>query len=391
MSFCLVEQASSQVPLVLTVDQEGVGGVTGLSPTVALRDATTLNSYLDFADGTFKTGAWTTKYQSLSEVERGHYQLLFDAGAVGAIAAGTILAAEYRVDNGAAIIGDDHDLLYFVENLNDLAASGDPMDLLPGTVAGIVDDVWDEPVAGHQTAGTFGMATNQLSIATTAASGSSTTEIRTGLTQADGFYDGMQVTVVNSAGTVTRAINSYTNTNGALFVDALPFTPALNDPVIIHRRVSGVGATAAAIADAVWDETLTDHLIPGSTGDALSLAASGGGGGTSDLVVISDTLYNFTSFTDTVANPETGSAADRRIDLTVDPETHGSGKLYIETDLSIIYIAFGDGTVDADISSIRLVGGAPWAVATRGYSHVSLFAAADIPITVWGLIGVPGP
>jgi len=74
----------------------------------------------------------------------------------------------------------------------------------------------------------------QSAVSTTAAAGSSTTEIRTPLTQADAFFNGMFVLVVNSAGTVVRKIDEYQNTNGAILVDdPLPFTPAVSDTVVI--------------------------------------------------------------------------------------------------------------------------------------------------------------
>ncbi len=74
----------------------------------------------------------------------------------------------------------------------------------------------------------------QVAVSTTAAVGSSATEIRTGLTQADNFFNGMLVQVENTAGVAVRRINEYRNINGAIFVDEpLPFTPAISDVVRI--------------------------------------------------------------------------------------------------------------------------------------------------------------
>lgn len=264
---------------------------------------------------------------------------------------------------------------------------------VPADAASIATAVWDEATSSHTTAGTYGVAANTVAQETTAQVGSTSTTIRTSLTEADGFYTGMIVTVVNSSGTATRGINQYRQANGEIDVDALPFTPATSDPVIIHRRVQGVGASAAAIADAVWDETLADHAIVGSTGEALAdaQAGGGGGGGSTEVVVLNGLLYNFNDFTATVATPNSGSAAARRIDISVDTNALGSGKIYIDTDLSFLYIEFGTSTVDADATSYRLYGGGPWAVATRGYEYISVYATADIPITIWGLDGTPDP
>lgn len=65
-------------------------------------------------------------------------------------------------------------------------------------------------------------------------SGSTTTEVRTDATQADNFYDNMMLVVVNSAGTIARTIDSYSNTNGAFtLVNALPFTPSSGDRAVV--------------------------------------------------------------------------------------------------------------------------------------------------------------
>jgi len=108
-----INQAQTAVPLFLTVRREGVGGITGLSPTVALRDGSTIDSYLDFNDNTFKTAAWTTKYASMTDVERGHYQRSLDLSALS-VSEGDVLIAEYHVDNSGDVVGDSADLLAVV-------------------------------------------------------------------------------------------------------------------------------------------------------------------------------------------------------------------------------------------------------------------------------------
>ena len=114
MSVALVAQATdTAVPLDLTITAEGVGGVTGKSPTVAIRDATTTTDYLDWTDSTFKAAGWTNKYGTMTEIERGHYQRSLDATAVAAIVSGSVLVAEFYVDDGASTVGVGHDLISF--------------------------------------------------------------------------------------------------------------------------------------------------------------------------------------------------------------------------------------------------------------------------------------
>jgi hypothetical protein len=116
----LVKSDDSAAPLDLTIDKEGVGGVTGKAPTVAIRDGATTNSYLDFNDNIFKTVGWTTKYSSMAEVERGHYQKTFNVSVLS-LSEGDILVAEYHVDDGADVIGDALDVVIIASNAADLS------------------------------------------------------------------------------------------------------------------------------------------------------------------------------------------------------------------------------------------------------------------------------
>lgn len=109
-----INQAQTAVPLFLTLTRAGAGGITGKSPTVALRDGSTLDSYLDFNDSTFKTVGWTTKYETLDEIERGHYQKSIDISALG-LSANDVLVAEYHVDDSGDVVGDAADLLLIAE------------------------------------------------------------------------------------------------------------------------------------------------------------------------------------------------------------------------------------------------------------------------------------
>ncbi len=91
----LTDLTNTALALVLTVASGGTG-VTGLSITVRLRDGETTNSYLDFADNTFKTSGWTTQDAALSEIGDGHYQRTLDVSAIVGLAIGDSLVAEYH-------------------------------------------------------------------------------------------------------------------------------------------------------------------------------------------------------------------------------------------------------------------------------------------------------
>jgi hypothetical protein len=78
----------------------------------------------------------------------------------------------------------------------------------------------------------------------TVAAGGSATEVRTDLTQADGFWNNMVMIVEDVGGAgerVARNIDNYTNANGALYVfGGLPFTPASGDKVYIVARTGSL-------------------------------------------------------------------------------------------------------------------------------------------------------
>lgn len=77
----------------------------------------------------------------------------------------------------------------------------------------------------------------------TVVAGGSASEVRSGATQATGFFDGMLILVENANGSAVRRVSEYNNTNGAFFLDeALPFTPAAADPIIVlgfHLALAG--------------------------------------------------------------------------------------------------------------------------------------------------------
>jgi hypothetical protein len=111
-----VEVTETALPLELVVDQLGLGPVTGLSPTVAVRNISLGFpwSYLDWSDMTFKTSGWTTKNQVMTEVGGGFYQQILDVAAL-TLPDGTYFSAEYNVNNGMGIAGADMDTFEVVE------------------------------------------------------------------------------------------------------------------------------------------------------------------------------------------------------------------------------------------------------------------------------------
>ena len=101
-------RTDTSVPLELTVSKNG--GVTGLTALVKVRDATTTNSYLDFADSTFKTSGWTTQSGTLTEIGGGVYHYALNVNAMTNLPAATNhLVAEYTVSG--SVTGVDSDIV----------------------------------------------------------------------------------------------------------------------------------------------------------------------------------------------------------------------------------------------------------------------------------------
>lgn len=130
-----VDKGVTAFPLLLSIDQEGIGGVVGKSPTVAVRKGSTTGSYYDFSDNTFKTVGWALKDAPLTDVGDGHYQRLLDISNLP-VDIFDVLIAEFSVDDGGDVIGDDADLLVIVEAGVDLKlirqSITNRMETLPG-------------------------------------------------------------------------------------------------------------------------------------------------------------------------------------------------------------------------------------------------------------------
>lgn len=132
-----------------------------------------------------------------------------------------------------------------------------------GDIDFVASDVWKVSTA-TPTAGSYGelvkdnltaLASAIIAADLTAAVGSTSTVINTNATQANGFYDGLQVVITNSSGTVARKIDGYVQASGAITISpALPFTPIAGDNVVILGAIAGAAASVdtTAIAIAVW-------------------------------------------------------------------------------------------------------------------------------------------
>lgn len=116
-----------------------------------------------------------------------------------------------------------------------------------------------------------GFQTNEDKIAarTQATAGSTATNIRTGLTQVNDFFNNMQVVVINAAGVAVRNINDFVQVNGVIIVDDLPFTPAAGNVVLVLSKTGSVPLDTAVISTALWSEGLPGAFGVGEAGYIL--------------------------------------------------------------------------------------------------------------------------
>lgn len=155
--------------------------------------------------------------------------------------------------------------------------------LATNAAAEIAGAVWDVDATTHQTQGTFGQAigdpvadTNTIYKAVVTDATGATVGVDAAAILADTGTDG----VVLATGSITAAVIA----TDAIDADALAATAGTEIGTAVWATAARTltantnlnDPTAAAIADAVWDEALSGHLGAGSTGEALNAAGAAG-------------------------------------------------------------------------------------------------------------------
>lgn len=144
-----------------------------------------------------------------------------------------------------------------------------------GLSAAAVDLIWDEPIAGHLTAGTAGLseALGSAALVDSTITGTPTTTAFTftGGSTSNNFYKDQLVYILSGTGIgQVRPIlsSSYSGGTTTITVDeAFIVTPAAADRFAV--LVSHVHPLSQ-IADSIWDEATSGHVTAGSTGVALT-------------------------------------------------------------------------------------------------------------------------
>ncbi len=118
-------RTETTAPLTLSITRNGP--VVGATAVVAVRDGDTPDSYLDFADDTFKVAGHTTRQAALADIGGGFYHRALDVNAITNLPAPTdVLVVEYEVTAPANALGvAGPDILLLEEFVDDVPAAVD--------------------------------------------------------------------------------------------------------------------------------------------------------------------------------------------------------------------------------------------------------------------------
>jgi hypothetical protein len=104
------ELTDTNVPVKLVVTGSA-GGIAGLTVGLEVLDGETQDSYLDFADGIFKTIGWTTKSVNVTDVGGGRYSLNSGLNVAAMVSPSHKLVLEYNVSGSKNTIASEELLI----------------------------------------------------------------------------------------------------------------------------------------------------------------------------------------------------------------------------------------------------------------------------------------
>lgn len=179
--------------------------------------------------------------------------------------------------------------------IDDLATSAEITALNDPTAAAIADAVWDEPIAGHLTAGTAGLseALGSAAIVDTTVTGtptSTTIELTAG-SAIDDFYNDQLVYILSGTGIgQVRVVSDYTGATKTITVDeAFVTTPAAADRVaVLVAHVHAVSQIQAGLATEAKQDTI-DAVVDAIKAKTDSLTFTQAGEVDANIQSVNDT------------------------------------------------------------------------------------------------------
>lgn len=235
------------------------------------------------------------------------------------------------------------------------------------SAASIADAVWDETISAHIANDSAAAHISQLRSNTAQAGASTTITLDTGANATDDYYNDGWIAIIQGTGAgQTRLITDYVgSTKVATVSPAWTTNPSSDSEFLIvpSAQISGASApTAAAIADAVWDEAQSGHTTAGTFGKYLDTEVSGvSGGGSSNPAILQNTtiatLASQTAFTLTAGSADDDayngmiiviqdqSTSTQKAVGRISDYTGSTKSVTLEADPAIFTMAVGD-TVD---------------------------------------------
>jgi hypothetical protein len=139
-----------------------------------------------------------------------------------------------------------------------------------GAIAELADGVWDESTVGHTSSGTYGQQLQEIRSGTAQGGSSSAITLDASASSSTSFYNDQIVHITSGTGAKqSRKITAYNgSTKSATVNPAWVTAPSSDSGYTIHPSGADTAAslTAAAVADAVWDELRADHVTSGTFG-----------------------------------------------------------------------------------------------------------------------------
>jgi hypothetical protein len=241
------------------------------------------------------------------------------------------------------------------------AATGRDLSTTPPTAAAVADAVWDEVLSGHSGVGSTGAAL--------AAAGGSGDPWATALPGSYGAGTAGYVLGTNVNATISSRMATYTQPTGFLATTFPSGTVASTTNITAGTVTAGTVSdktgyslatappTAAAIADAVWDEVQSGHTSAGTFGKYLDAAVSGVSTGGVSAADIADAVW------DEAASGHVGAGSfGARVDAAVSSRSsHSAADVWAATTRTLsagtnIVLAKGTGVTgftDLDAAGVR--------------------------------------
>jgi len=192
---------------------------------------------------------------------------------------------------------------------------------VPPTAAAIADAVWDEARAGHVAAGSFGAGVLVEDV-NAAGLASINAEVDTALV--DIGLDHLVFAAVVGAditdnSIIARMVSSAATADWDTFVNTTDSLQAIRDRGDTAWTTAAAGPTAAAIADAVWDEARAGHVAGGSFGEGV---ASVQGSVTGSVASVTGAVGSVAGNVDGNVTGSVGSlAAQAKLDVNAEVDT----------------------------------------------------------------------